>query len=140
MLLNFNPWSEIERMRREIDNVFGSYGKSSGSYSFPLTNIYDNKDNIIVTAELPGMKKEDVNVSLTEGVLTISGNRNGAPTDRDNIIVRQERSTGAFEKSFKIPTKVMEDKIKAEFKNGILTITLPKSEEAKPKHITIDVK
>lgn len=140
MLLSYNPWSELERMRREIDNVFGSYGRPEAGYSFPLTNIYDNKENVVVTAELAGMKKEDVNVSLTEGVLTISGKREPAKTGSDVTIIRQERATGDFEKSFRIPSKVMSDKIKAEFKDGILTVTLPKSEEAKPKQITIDVK
>ncbi len=139
MLWDFDTWSELDKVRSEINNVLGNFGRTASSYSFPLTNIYDNKDEIIITAELAGMKKEDVNIVLTEDVLTLSGNRELTDLNKDTTIIRQERATGEFEKSLKIPSTVIKDKIKAEFKNGILTIKLPKSEEAKPKQITINV-
>jgi len=140
MLWDYNPWEEMERMRREIDGVFGRYGRTDEGSSFPLTNIYDTPDGFTVTAELPGLKKDDVKITLEPGLLSLSGRRPALEIAKGAAIIRQERATGEFEKTFRIPGKVVENKTRADFVNGILTITLPKSEEAKPKQIAIEVK
>ena len=137
MLLDINPLAELERVRREVNSVF--YHGSSNP-TFPLVNIYDVTDNIIVEAELAGMARDDISITYIDGTLTLSGNRKQPDTYREMSVVRSERPVGEFEKSFRIPTKVNQNKISASFNNGILTITMSKSEEAKPKQITIEAR
>jgi len=133
-----DPWREIERMRRDMDSLLNgrTYGVGASS-SFPLVNVYEDKDTITVAAEIPGLRKEDVSVTLVDGNLTIKGKREQAKLGDNAVILRQERSEGAFEKSLRIPVKVNDAKIAATFKEGMLTIMLPKAEEARPKTITI---
>jgi HSP20 family protein len=140
MLWDIDVWSEMERLQREMNNLFSNYGRSSGSSSYPLTNVYDNQENIVVTAELPGMTKDSVSISYTDGVLTISGKQEPLANINKMTVVRQERAMGNFEKTLRIPIKIDQGKITASFTNGILIVTLPKSEEAKPKTITIEAK
>lgn len=140
MLWNFDPLRELERMRRDLDSLFGATGRPAASASFPLVNVYDAKDDVIVNAELPGLTKSDVNITFSDGTLTISGRQNPADKTEGMTVIRQERSIGEFEKALKIPVKVQQDKVGAVFKDGVLTITLPKAEEAKPKQIAIEVR
>ena len=114
--------------------------------AFPLTrwapacDIYETQKEVIVKAELPGLKKEDVNVSIENNLLTIYGERKfEEETKRDNYH-RVERTYGEFMRSFTLPTFVDFAKIGAEFKDGILMLTLPKREEAKPKQIEVKIK
>ena len=140
MLWNVDTFSEMDRLRREMNRLFSNNSQSDGAMTYPLVNIYDDPDNLIVTAELPGLSKEQVNITFTDGMLTISGKQEMSPKLKEMAVVRKERSEGEFEKSLKIPTKIIHDKINASFSNGILTVTLPKAEEAKPKSIAIEVK
>jgi len=137
MLWNDDVFSEMERMRREINRHLSNFGQT-GSTTYPLMNVYDSKDEIVVTAELPGLSKERVNITISDGILTLSGNLEPLSKVKNMTAVRKERSEGKFEKTLRIPAKVMQDSIRASFSNGILTITLPKSEEAKPKTIAIE--
>ncbi len=139
MLWRADPWRELERMRKELDAVFGNGYLSRASAAFPLINVYDHDDELMVTAEMPGMKKEDVSITVSNGILTIAGNRKAGIDDAKYCPVRKERATGEFEKSFSLPTKIDQEKISATFKNGVLTIALPKAEEAKPRQIAINV-
>jgi HSP20 family protein len=138
MLWNIDPWRELERMRSDLDGLFGAGGRSV-SRSFPLVNVYDSKDDIVVTAELPGYTKDNVGITFTDGILTLWGKRAAPAGSYEMTLVRQERSVGEFEKSLAIPNTIEQEKIAASFKDGILTITLPKAEEAKPKRISIQV-
>ena len=140
MLWNIDPWHELERMRTELDDMFAGGGRAGVRRSFPLVNIYDDMDNLVVNAELPGMSKEDVTITFTDGTLTLSGKRPALVEDDKAVLIRTERATGAFEKSFQIPYKVDQDKIAAGFSNGMLTVTLPKAEEAKPRSIQIEAR
>jgi len=140
MIFNVDMWNEMDRLRREMNSLFTGYDRASASTTYPLVNVYDDKDAVIVTAELPGMAKEQVQITFADGALTLSGKLESLAAAKKMTIVRQERSAGAFEKSLRIPTKIDQEKINASFSNGILTVTLPKAEEAKPKTIHIDVK
>jgi len=140
MIFNVDMWNEMDRLRREMNSLFTGYDRASASTTYPLVNVYDDKDAVIVTAELPGMAKEQVQITFADGALTLSGKLEPLAAAKKMTIVRQERSAGAFEKSLRIPTKIDQGKINALFSNGILTVTLPKAEEAKPKTIHIDVK
>jgi HSP20 family protein len=92
-----------------------------------------------VKVELPGMKKEDINISLHDGSLSISGERKSEGQYEDAEVYRAERFFGRFQRSVTLPAAVAADKVKAQYKDGILTVTLPKTEEAKPKHIDVNV-
>lgn len=138
MLWGVDPWRELERMRHELDGLFSGYARSQMSASFPLVNVYDEGEELTVSAELPGLTKDQVEITYHDGVLTLSGNR-GAPAGTEKMtLVRSERSIGAFEKTVAIPVKIDAERISANFANGILTIRLPKAEEAKPKQIRIE--
>src|SRR5205807_9988386 len=103
----------------------------------PALDLYDNKENFLVKAEVPGMKKEDIEISLHDGVLTVSGERREEKKHEGADIHRSERFVGRFQRTLTLPSDVDADKVKASYQDGILTVTLPKSEAAKPKQIQI---
>lgn len=140
MLWDVDLFSEMQRLRREMNNLFSDFGRSTGSTTFPLVNVYDEKDTILITAELPGLTKDKVSITFSDGALTLSGKLEPLAAAKNMTVVRKERSEGSFEKTLRIPTKVNTNAISATFSNGVLTITLPKSEDAKPKTISIEAK
>jgi HSP20 family protein len=139
MLWNVDPWHELERIRREVDSVF-SGRNSTASRSFPLINVYESSDDVAVTAELPGHTKEDISITYSDGMLTLSGDQKPAVDTSSHALIRRERPVGKFEKTIRLPAKIDAEKISAAFYNGILKITMAKAEEAKPRQIAIDVK
>src|SRR3954462_12618969 len=104
----------------------------------PALDLYQNNDNVVAVVELPGMRKEDIEISLHEGMLTVSGDRK-RDTGEDEQAERSERPVGKFRRSISLPTRVDASKVNASYKDGILTVTLAKAEEAKPRHIQINV-
>jgi HSP20 family protein len=104
----------------------------------PALNLYQNNDDVVVVVELPGMRKEEIDISLHDGTLTVSGERKTEAGTADRA-ERSERYVGSFRRSIALPTRVDSHKVSATYKDGILTITLPKSEEAKPKQIQVNV-
>jgi HSP20 family protein len=105
----------------------------------PAVDMYDKKDEIVVKAEVPGVEKENINISLTEDKLTIKGEIKKEEEVKEEDYYYSERSYGSFVRTLTLPAKVQEDKVKASFSNGILEIHLPKAEESKPKEIKIGV-
>jgi HSP20 family protein len=105
----------------------------------PALDLYEDKDNLYVKVELPGMKREDIDVSLHEGSLSIAGERKSEQKHEDAEVYRAERFFGRFQRTVALPTPVASEKVKAQYKDGVLNITLPKTEEAKPKHIDVNV-
>lgn len=105
----------------------------------PNMDVAENKDQFTVSVELPGLKHDDVHVTLREGVLTIEGERKEEREQKDVQYHRYERRYGKFMRSFQLPTRVEDDKVSANFKDGILTIEIPKAEEVKPKEIKVKV-
>lgn len=100
-------------------------------------DVVENNEAYVIKAELPGISKNDVKITLHENVLTIKGEKKQEKEEKDRNFHRVERSYGSFERSFTLPSGVKDDKIEAAYKDGILTITLPKAEEAKPKEIEV---
>lgn len=139
MLWNSDVWSEMERLRREFNNLHAGLSGSDATLTYPLVNVYDAGETIVVTAELPGITREKVTITYADGVLTLAGKLEPVASEEKMIVVRRERATGDFEKNLRIPTKIDQNRISASFSSGILTVTLPKSEEAKPKTININV-
>jgi HSP20 family protein len=144
-LATWPGFGRLSDLRDEIDRLFESplteLARTSQLLSgwTPALDVYEDKDNFIVKAELPGMKKEAIEVSLHDGTLSISGERQSEVKHEDAEVYRAERFFGRFQRTVALPTAVAADKVKAAYKDGILTITLPKTEEAKPKQIDVSV-
>jgi HSP20 family protein len=138
-------FGRLSSLRDELDRLFESplaeLTRSSQLLSgwTPALDVYEDKENFIVKAELPGMKKEDVEVSLHDGALSISGERKSETKHEDAEAYRAERFFGRFQRTVTLPAPVAADKVKAQYKDGVLTVTLPKTEEAKPKQIDVSI-
>ena len=102
----------------------------------PALDLYQNNDNLVAVVELPGMRKEDIEISLHDGTLTIAGERKSSSSNGKKA-ERSERYVGTFRRSMTLPARVDSDKVSATYRDGILTVTLPKAEEAKPKRIQV---
>jgi len=125
----------------EIDRMFEDFtmrNEESGKFWAPSVDIAEENDKLVLTAEIPGVDKKDVRINLHDNVLTIEGEKNHVTEEKQDKYYRCERDYGKFSRSFTLPAKIDADKIEAAFKDGILTITLPKAEEAKPHQITIN--
>jgi HSP20 family protein len=141
----------VTSLRDEVDNLFHlAFGRladsnvENGSQSlegwFPAVDVFEDKDSLLVKAELPGLKKEDIEISLHDGYLNLSGERKQEEKHEGTDVYRSERWVGRFHRSISLPCSVEADKIKATYNEGVLTVALPKAEEAKPKQIPISVK
>ena len=138
---NWSGFDQLTSLRDEINRFFESPLTNGGSDVFnawaPALDVYEDKDNLIVRAEIPGMKKEDLEISLHDNVVTVSGERKHEKKYEGGQTSREERFFGRFTRSMKLPKQVDANRVKANYKDGILTVTLPKSEEAKPRQIQI---
>lgn len=138
-----HAFDRFAALRDEMDRLFdGSFGpvfRTPGSFSrwAPALDVYQDKDQFTVVAELPGMRKEDIELLLQDGVLTISGERKQEKKNEQGY--RTERFSGRFQRSVTLPTSVDGSKVKATYQDGILKVVLPKAEEAKPKQIEVSV-
>jgi HSP20 family protein len=103
----------------------------------PAVDLYEQDDHFVIKAELPGVDKKDISIDLKDRVLTLSGERSHENEAKEENYYRRERSFGKFQRAFTLPAEVDSDKIKAEFKDGLLRIEVPKPEEQKPKQVTI---
>lgn len=148
-LVRWRPTRDLmsiaDEMNRMIDRFFGPSALSEMESIMetewtPRVNIAETKDHYLVEVEVPGMKKDDIHISLKDNLLTIEGERKFESESKDKNYHRRESFYGKFSRSFTLPEDVMKDKIDASYENGILTITLPKSEEAKPKEIEVKIK
>jgi len=138
-------FGRLTDLREEIDRLFEAplaeltHGSQLLSGWTPALDLFEDKDNLYVRVELPGMKREDIDLSLHEDSLSISGERKGEEKFKDSEVYRAERFFGRFQRTVSLPTPVAAEKAKAHYADGILTVTLPKAEEAKPKHIDVNV-
>ena len=135
----------LSTLRDELDSLFelpffSNIANQAQLFSgwTPALDLYQSNDNVTAMVELPGMRKEDIDISLHDGTLTISGERKHEMVEGENA-ERSERYIGRFRRSISLPTRVDASKVTASYKDGILTVTLPKAEEAKPKQIQVNV-
>ena len=140
MLMRYSPFKEIEMMEKEINKMFNDFFRSfDRGYEYPLMDIIDSKDDLVIYVEVPGVSKDDIKVKIHNDVLTISGERKEPELpEKANCLIR-EREFGKFMRSVRLPYPIEVSKVSAEYKDGILKITLPKKEEVKPKEIEINV-
>jgi HSP20 family protein len=132
-----------DEMNRLVDTVFKGDARETSLYKgawSPAVDISEDKDNFYLQVELPGMKRDDVKVRYEEGLLTITGEKKSEKEEKGINYHRVERSYGQFERSFRVPNRIISEKINADFSDGLLTITLPKAEEIKPKEIEVKIK
>jgi len=130
--LNFGRLSNLQD---ELDRWF----ESPLAGWAPALDVHEDKDSFVVRTELPGLKREDIEVSLHDGALVISGERKSEKIEEGVSVHRQERYYGKFQRALTLPEPVAANKVKADYKDGVLTVTLPKTEEAKPKKIDVNV-
>jgi len=140
------PWSAADRwsnLRDDLNSFFelpfwSNFGRSGQLFTgwSPALDLYQNNDNVTAVVELPGMRKEDIDISLHDGTLMISGERTRESSNGENA-ERTERCIGSFRRSIALPTRVDANKVRATYQDGILKVTLPKAEEAKPKQIQV---
>ncbi len=143
----WEPFKDMISLREEIDKLFNDFAvrtpedklKSQGLW-FPALDIEESTDNIKIVAELPGMKKEEIKLTITEGKLQVMGERKFEKEEKDKTYHRIERSYGKFKRVISLPKEVEIAKVTATYEQGILTVILPKSEKVKPKEIGITVK
>lgn len=136
----WEPWTELNRLSRDMDRLFSrggnDVGRPFGVGTFPALNVWEDDDNVFAEAELPGFQRDDLQIYITGNQLTVKGERR-PPEHEQGTWHRQERGYGSFSRMVELPGDVDGDKVSAEFKNGVLNITLPKSEAVKPRRIEV---
>jgi len=141
------PFQELDRMRRDMDRLWDSFfedrpmvrrGDWMGEW-LPSLDLLETKNEFVIKAEVPGMTPKDIDISLAEGILTIRGEKKQEKEEKEENYHFVERGYGSFNRSIRLPGEVQSNKIKAAYKDGILRVTLPKTEETKKKEIKIKV-
>jgi HSP20 family protein len=147
-IVRFDPFRELSLMQDRMNRMFGDfYGRrldddvmSRGDW-VPAVDIYENdKHEIVIRAEMPGMKREDIELRVENNTLTLRGERKREAEVRDEQYHRVERAYGGFVRSFSLPSTVDAGHVSAEYKDGVLSVTLPLREEAKPRQIPVEIK
>src|SRR5262244_1725217 len=134
--LNFDSFVELRRMQSEINRLFTGFG-ATATRDFPPINIWLGENSVVVTAELPGITNDDVNLSLQEDVLTLAGKREPKPQEQNVSWQRRERAYGSFSRAVQLPFRIDPDKVQARFNDGVLEIELERLEADRPKKIEI---
>ena len=146
-IVRWDPFRDVATLQDRINRIFNeSFGRtrdldeevSLNDWSPPV-DIYETGDGIVLKVELPGVNKDDVSVEVKDNVLTLKGERLLDPKIKDEHYYRKERSFGKFNRSFSLQETIKPDLIKASFKDGVLTVAIPRPEEEKPKQVTVDI-
>lgn len=146
-LVKWDPFRDIITLRERMDRMFeDSLARfrmpeeaAMPTFWSPSVDIYETDENIVLKAELPGVDKKEVSVEVKDNTLILKGERKREKEVKEENYHRVERSFGTFMRSFSLPVTVKQDQVKAKFKDGVLEVTLPKSEEAKPKQVKVEV-
>lgn len=145
-LTTWKPVRDLFDIRNDMSRVFDDlfrpvrYRPRNGSWDWlPAVDILEADDRVEIRAEVPGLSEKEVQVSVTDSVLTLKGEKTHEKQEKENKYHRVERNYGRFQRSFTLPANLNAEAIKATFKNGILTLSVPKMEQAKPKEIPINV-
>jgi HSP20 family protein len=151
-MAQWNPFADMENLRREVDKAFEEFGVTPGAARrvaflpgagprrYPLINLLEDQEHLYIEALTPGIDPQSLSVSIMRNNLTLSGEKTRIPADvQPEAFHRSERSAGKFVRTFDLPTEVDENKIRAEYKNGLLVIALPKAEKAKPRQVEVKV-
>lgn len=144
-IVRFSPRADLNLMQREFDRMFGNFFPNLGLSATPdqtaswapRIDVVETEDAFLFEFDIPGVEKDDIHVNLHDGVLTVNGEKQSRELSENDDVVRVERFTGHFYRSFSIPTALDDKKIEANYANGVLSLRLPKAEESKPRKIKI---
>ncbi|MBL8100517.1 MAG: Hsp20/alpha crystallin family protein [Anaerolineales bacterium] len=144
-IIRWEPVREMMTLREAMDRLFDDaftrpLSLNNGNWSIPAVDMYQTDNEVVIKAALPGIKADEVQINVTGEILTLKGETKHEEEKTEKAYHLREQRWGAFERSIVLPTEVVADKAKADFENGVLTITLPKAEEVKPKSISIKTK
>ncbi|MDQ5988016.1 MAG: 18 kDa heat shock protein [Syntrophus sp. SKADARSKE-3] len=131
------PFRELQRLQRDINRAFSGLDSYLSVQEYPALNIWGSTDNVIVTAELPGVDPDIINIAVVNDNLTLSGSRDPEVLKEGEVNHRNERNFGKFSRSVNLPFAVDAEKVTATYEKGILTIILPRAEKEKPRKISI---
>ena len=136
---SWDPWGELNRLPEEMNRIFSGLSDAvrTGGNVFPAVNVYAGDDRLVLTAELPGVNVEELDITVNGDTVTISGTRPAEELQEDEKFHRRERGTGTFSRTLRLPFEVDSGKTEAEYDRGVLTVNLHKPEEHKPKKITV---
>jgi HSP20 family protein len=141
-LVRYDPWNIFDQLRKEMDRAVTREGDESGSVVTsdwsPAVDIKEDENGFTIVADIPGVDPKDIDVHMENGMLTIKGERESEKKEEKEGYKRIERSYGSFYRRFSMPDSADADKIKAESKNGVLQITIPKQEKVQPRKISVD--
>jgi HSP20 family protein len=133
----------LRRLNAVLDEAFGDYRNDEGSTItaawYPACDVFEDKDAVKIVAELPGVRPEDVKISVENNLLTVRGEKKQQAEEKTERVHRYERSYGVFERSFALPSTIDAEKIQATYGHGVLTVTVPKAERARPREIAVKV-
>ena len=133
-----SPWHDVNHLRREMNRLFdSSYSTDRAPAGYPAMNVWMSQEGAIVTAELPGIDPDGIDISVTGDTLTVSGCHNPDVQQEGESYHRRERSCGRLSRSFQLPFQIAKEGIEATFENGVLNIDLPRTEADKPKKIEV---
>jgi HSP20 family protein len=151
-MAQWNPFEDMAALRREIDRAFSEFGRGenplykvaflpgTGPRRYPLINLSEDKDKLYVEALTPGVDPKSLNVTVMQNRLTLSGEKSPIGSDvKPEAFHRNERASGKFLRALDLPVEVDDVNVQAEYKNGLLLVSIPKAEKAKPKRITVNV-
>jgi HSP20 family protein len=152
MASTWHPLRELETLRRDIDRAFNNVGQTNGpsfrsaflpgraARQYPLVNLSEDRDHIYVEALAPGVDPASIDMSVVRNVLTISGEKRRLPEEvKPEAIHRSERAVGKFVRNIELPIEIDSDRVTAEYKHGLLMVTLPKAAASKPKQINVSI-
>ena len=143
-IVRWKPMRDLINLRDEMDRMFdgfwGDMANRNGGMFMPPVDMVENDDNFVISVELPGLGKDDIKMTMQNNVLTINGNKKHEFESKEDTVHRVERSYGSFCRSINLPSTVDSTAINASYDSGVLKVTLPKIEEAKPKEIAIEIK
>lgn len=132
-----DPFADVRRMQQEINRMFGELGAGVDAAAYPPVNIWAGEDGLVVTAAVPGIKDEDLDINVRAQTLTIQGRRDAHPADEQVSWHRRERSAGSFGRVIELPYPVDPDRVEARLSNGILELKMQRPETEKPKKISV---
>ena len=147
-IIRWDPFRDVMTLQERMNHLFDhalsrtrgddKEGLTASMWS-PSVDIFETPDSIVMKAELPGVSRDNIDIQVQDNTLTLKGERKSEHEVKEENYLRVERSYGAFQRTFNLPTGVQQGKIRAVFKDGVLEVTMPKAEEAKPTHVKIDV-
>ena len=141
----YDPWDDFRNLQNEINDLFntdrsqGYTGLFDRNFS-PAIDVIESENDYSVVCELPGIEKKDIDLTLASNVLTIKGSKNDDSEEKKGKYFKKEKWTGSFQRTLPLPAAVNADMISADLKDGVLTVRLPKKEEAKPRSIDVKIK